>query len=66
MKEELCNIITELSKRHRNRNDVFYDCVEKRLQKSLNTYEKEITETYNFLTRRNEYRMMRKINRGVK
>lgn len=66
MKEALCNIITELSKRHRRKNNVFYGCVEKRLQKSLDTYEKEINETYDFLTRRNEYRMMRKINRGVK
>ena len=66
MTEKLNHILKTLSKRHRSRGDVFYDCVVARMNKSLETYEKEIEDTFNFLTRRNELRMMRKINRGVK
>lgn len=59
--DTLNNILNELSE-HKNKRDLS-DFVNERLNKSLDTYYKELTNAVKFLTKKENIRMLRKINK---
>lgn len=63
IKDILSHILDDLSKHHRSKKEVFMACVEERLNKSLETYQKELDDTFGFLSRRNELRLLKRMNK---
>lgn len=56
-------LLQELSKYHRSRADAFYDAVAKRLDKSLDAYNSDLDDSFNYLQRRKPDKLMRKLNK---
>ena len=54
--EDLCNY-------HRNREDIIYEAVSKRLDKSLQSYNDELEDSLKYLKNRKPDRLMRKLNK---
>ena len=54
--EDLCN-------HHRNREDIIYEAVSKRLDKSLQSYNDELEDSLKYLKNRKPDRLMRKLNK---
>ena len=63
--DKLVNILEELKTHHRSRAELIETYVTKRLQKSMETYYKEVAQSAEFLAKKDELRMMRKLNRGL-
>lgn len=63
MKKKLYNILDELSKYKRNKEELFPKYVDERLNKSLYTYYKEVTNSFNHLKYKDGKSILRKINR---
>lgn len=62
-KSKLYNISEDLKLHNRNRNELFQQSVEERLQQALLSYDKEIAESYNYLQYRGSLRVLKKLNR---
>jgi hypothetical protein len=60
----LYNISNDLSKHKRDKESMYRECVAERLDKSLNSYISELKDSYGYLSRRTEIRVLSKINRG--
>ena len=64
MLNKLNNILKDLESHKGNSNvDVLYDAVQKRLEKSLQTYYKELLDSFQLLEKKNSIRMLKKINK---
>lgn len=63
MKNKLYNIIDELSKYERNKEELLTLYINERLNKSLQTYYKEITNSFNYLKYKDGKNVLNKINR---
>ena len=62
--EQRCQkLVTELSTHHREREQVLMDAVKCRLEVSFSTYEKELTNSVNYLTRRKEINVLKKMSK---
>lgn len=57
------NLLCELSKYHRSKSDIIYDCINNRLNKSLESYNSELNDSFEYLARRKPEKIMRKLNR---
>lgn len=62
-KSKLYNISEDLKLHSRDRNELFQQSVEERLQQALLSYDKEIAESYNYLQYRGSLRVLKKLNR---
>lgn len=62
-KSKLYNISEDLKLHNRDRNELFQQSVEERLQQALLSYDKEIAESYNYLQYRGSLRVLKKLNR---
>ena len=63
--DKLISILEELKTHHRSRAELIEMYVTKRLQKSMETYYKEVSQSAEFLAKKDELLMMRKLNRGL-
>lgn len=57
------NLLYELSKHHRSKPDIIYDCINNRLNKSLESYSSELNDSFEYLARRKPEKIMRKLNK---
>lgn len=62
-KSKLYNILTDLEEHRRNRDVVIQESIEGRLQKTLDNYNKTIIDSYNYLSQRESFNVMKKLNR---
>lgn len=62
----LNEILDDLSNHHRNKDDLKLSYLNERLNKSLSTYYKEITKTFEYLAYRDDDKLMRKYERIMK
>lgn len=62
--DNLLEILNELRNHHREKSSIMEQCVNERLKKSLVTYYKEVTQSMEFLSKKDELRIMKKMNRG--
>ena len=62
-KSKLYNIFEDLNNHKRNKNELFEQSVENRLNKALIEYDKSIAKSYNYLIYKNQIEILRKINK---
>ena len=63
-KQQLSIILKDLNKHKRNKSQLLEEAVQKRLDLSLQTYYRDILESYEFLSSRNALKLARKLNRS--
>ena len=63
MKNKLYNILDDLSKHKRNKEELLPLYINERLNKSLQTYYKEITNSFNYLKYKDSKDVLNKLNR---
>lgn len=63
MTENLQNVLYDLSKHKRDRNTLLMTYVEERLNKSLQSYYEELTDSFDFLKYKNSQTVLDKMNR---
>lgn len=63
MKDKLYNIIKELSFYKRNKNDLLAQYINERLNKSLQTYYKELIDSFDYLKYKDSSNILKKLNR---
>lgn len=63
MTENLQNVLHDLSKHKRDRNTLLMTYVEERLNKSLQSYYEELTDSFDFLKYKNSQTVLDKMNR---
>ena len=63
MNNKLYNILDDLSKYKHNKDDLFPMYVNERLNKSLQTYYKEITNSFNYLKYKDSNTILKRLNR---
>lgn len=66
MIERLFDMINDLSKHNRDKNELQLMYVEERLNKSLQSYYESLNESLSFLYHRNEKNVLKKMNRSRK
>lgn len=64
LKDSLYNIRDELSRRHRNKEDVFKKAVEERLSKALWSYAEDVEDSVKFLSTKKDLNVLRGSARG--
>ena len=65
MKEILEKILNDLSSwRGKSRGEVFYEGVAQRVQQNISVYEKELSDATEFLSAKNDLKILRRINKG--
>lgn len=65
MKEVLEKILNDLSAwRGKGRSEVFYEGVAQRVQQNISVYEKELSDAADFLSAKNDLKILRRINKG--
>ena len=57
----LTHIRQTLSKRHHTRQAMMYNAVQERLNKSLNTYQKELDTGISYIETKNEIKVIKKL-----
>lgn len=57
------NLLRALSHHKHDKESMFFDCVNKRLNNSFTSYEKDISSGVGYLERRNDKRVLKKINK---
>ena len=62
-KSKLYDISKELDNSSNNRNEFFQKSVEERLNYALINYNKEISQSYNYLSTKNGINVLKKLNR---
>lgn len=66
MLDKLNAILKDLESHKGNSNvDVLYEAIQKRLEKSLQTYYKELMDSFQLLEKKNSVRMLKKINKTM-
>lgn len=63
MKKHLINMLTELNNYRRDRNILMEIHVTERLNQSFNQYDKELQQGIQFLTRKHEKSLLKRINK---
>ncbi len=63
MTENLQNVLHDLSKHKRDKNTLLMTYVEERLNKSLQSYYEELTDSFDFLKYKNSQTVLDKMNR---
>lgn len=63
MKNKLYNIIEDLNKHKRNKDDLLIEYVSERLNKSLHVYYGQLMNSFNFLKYKNSQTVMKNMNR---
>lgn len=63
-KHQLSIILKDLNNHKRNKSQLLEEAVQKRLDLSLQTYYRDILESYEFLSSRNALKLARKLNRS--
>lgn len=67
MKKILAHMIDELqSYKGKDRSTLFYEAVKTRLQKSYDSYDHDMTQSLEYLTRRNELNVAKKLSTKCK
>lgn len=61
-KSKLYNIINDLNNHKRSKSALLSESIEERLNFALESYDKDIAESYDYLIRRDSLRVMKKIN----
>lgn len=65
MQDILNSILEDLGKyKHTDRNALFISYINERLNKSFQTYYDELTKSINYLSRKNEIRVAKQLNRN--
>ena len=65
MQDILNSILEDLSKyKHTDKNALFISYINERLNKSFQTYYDELTKSINYLSRKNEIRVVKQLNRN--
>lgn len=62
-KDKLYYILEELNLHKRNKADVFQEAVEIRLKDALTSYDKELSNSYDYLCHHNSLNILRKLNK---
>ena len=62
-KTKLYNILRELKQHNKDKNELFRESIECRLNDALVNYSKDIAQSYNYLYRRDSLRVMNKLNK---
>lgn len=57
----LYNILEDLQKHKRNKEDLLALCIQERLNKSLQVYEKQLSYSLKYYTKANEIRILKKL-----
>lgn len=57
------NMLSDMSKYHRDKNEVLISAVTERLNNSIKTYYEELSHSLDYLKAKDEFKMMKKINR---
>lgn len=63
MKDKLYNIIEDLNKHKRNKDDLLTEYISERLNKSLQVYYGQLMNSFNFLKYKNGQTVIKNINR---
>lgn len=63
-KGKLYNISEDLKRHNRDRSTLLQKSIEERLDFALHNYDKQISDSYNYLSYRGSLRVMRKLNKG--
>lgn len=61
MKQVLFNMLTELQKYKRDKSTLMSQYVQERLDKSFNQYDKELQQSIQFLTRKHEKSLIKRM-----
>lgn len=64
--EKLITIRDDLSNYHRDRDDLLFQHINDRLNKSLSVYYQELISTSEYLSRKDSLKMMKRINKELK
>ena len=64
-KSKLYNILDDLQSHSKDRNEIFQKSIEERLEKSLNSYNEQMLESYKYLSTKKEINVLKKINRSM-
>lgn len=60
---QINDLLNELSNYHRSKGDVIYIAISKRLDKSLQSYNEELEDSFKYLQNRKPDNLMRKLNK---
>lgn len=60
-KAKLYNILEDLNKHKRSKNDIMQDCISSRLNNNFNNYKKELENSLHYINIQNELSVMKKI-----
>lgn len=61
---QLINILDDLSRYHRNKHKLLAYYINERLNKSLETYYKDLSSSYNYLSSKDTINVAKKFNRS--
>lgn len=61
--KQINELLDDLSKHHRPKGDVIYEAISKRLDKSLQTYNDDLNDSFKYLQNRKPDNLMRKLNK---
>ena len=64
MYKSLNNILNDLSNYHRNKKELLIYYINQRLNKSLETYYKDLSSSYNYLSSKDTINVAKKFNRS--
>lgn len=60
-KAKLYNILEDLNKHKRSKNDMMQDCINSRLNNNFNNYKKELENSLHYINIQNELSVMKKM-----
>lgn len=63
MIEKLNSVLQDLQKHKRDKNTVFAECVQKRLEDSVEVYYKEIRQSLSRVYKKDELRLLKKLTK---
>lgn len=63
-KSQLKYILNDLDKHKRPKQQILAECIQTRLDRSLQSYYQDLMESYNYLCQRNALRLAKKLNRS--
>lgn len=61
MLQQLFSVLDDLHKHHKNKSEVMQECINKRLNDSIKSYYDELTKSCEFLQKKNELKVMKKM-----
>ena len=60
-KAKLYNILEDLNKHKRSKNDIMQECITSRLNSNFNNYEKELEDSLHYINKQNELSVMKRM-----